>query len=247
MAEMRHDKLFEQPDECHLGECPICCLPMPLGVDKWSTNSCCCKRLCNGCTYANAIREIEAGLEQRCAFCREPMPRSKEEVNHNSVVRAEANDPVALTDLGRKCDVEGDYEGAFEYYAKAAKLGDTEAHHFLYSMYRKGDGVEKNEKKATYHLEEAAIGGHAEARYKLGVDEWKSGRNDRAVKHWIIAAKLGYDDALETVKGGFAAGFVTKEDYEAALRGHQAAVDATKSKQREKAEEVVKSGELRRA
>jgi hypothetical protein len=35
-------------------------------------------------------------------------------------------------------------------------------------------------------------------------------------------------------------GFVSKEDFEAALRGHQAAVDATKSKQREEAEERYK-------
>jgi hypothetical protein len=31
-------------------------------------------------------------------------------------------------------------------------------------------------------------------------------------------------------------GFVSKEDFAAALRGHQAAVDATKSPQREKGE-----------
>ena len=37
------------------------------------------------------------------------------------------------------------------------------------------------------------------------------------------------------MKAGFN-GLVSKEDYEAALRGHQAAVDATKSEQREKAE-----------
>ena len=34
-------------------------------------------------------------------------------------------------------------------------------------------------------------------------------------------------------------GIVSKEDYAAALRGHQAAVDATKSTQREKAEKAM--------
>jgi hypothetical protein len=58
---------------------------------------------------------------------------------------------------------------------------------------------------------------------------------DRAMKHFIIAAKLGYDKALERVKEGFRSELVSKEDFEAALRGHQAAVDATKSKQREEA------------
>ncbi len=37
------------------------------------------------------------------------------------------------------------------------------------------------------------------------------------------------------MKKGFQKGHVSKEDFEAALRGHQAAVDATKSKQREEA------------
>jgi len=30
MAEIKDDKLFTQPDGTHLGECPICCLPLPL-------------------------------------------------------------------------------------------------------------------------------------------------------------------------------------------------------------------------
>ena len=58
---------------------------------------------------------------------------------------------------------------------------------------------------------------------------------NRAMKHFIIAANLGYDDALEEVKKGFMKGCVSKEEYEAALRGHQAAVDETKSEQRAEA------------
>ena len=57
------------------------------------------------------------------------------------------------------------------------------------------------------------------------------------MKHWIIAAKLGDDDALDNVKLGFMDGYVSKEEFEAALRGHQAAVDATKSEQRDAAAE----------
>src|SRR6056300_838175 len=40
LAELRDDRLFRQPDESHLGECPICCLPMPLDNNKWTINSC---------------------------------------------------------------------------------------------------------------------------------------------------------------------------------------------------------------
>ena len=37
------------------------------------------------------------------------------------------------------------------------------------------------------------------------------------------------------MKEGFQMGWASKEDYEAALRGHQAAVDATKSQERDAA------------
>jgi len=63
-----------------------------------------------------------------------------------------------------------------------------------------------------------------------------NGRNDRAVKHWIIAANMGYDGPLENLKLEYREGLVSKEDYASALRGHQTAVDATKSSQRDEAE-----------
>jgi TPR repeat protein len=107
-------------------------------------------------------------------------------------------------------------------------------------MYSEGQGVERDLKKKIYHLEEAAIGGHPDARFNIGNHEFRNGRKNRAAKHWIIAAKLGEDDALHNVKLGFTCGFVSKEDYDAALRGHQAAVDATKSEQRDAAEEFFK-------
>ena len=55
-------------------------------------------------------------------------------------------------------------------------------------------------------------------------------------EHFIIAAKLGDDDSLEGLKSCYREGAVSKEDFAAALRAHQAAVDATKSPQREAAE-----------
>src|SRR6056300_973086 len=48
-AEIHDDRLFTQPEGIHLGECPICCLPLPLDIRKSRINSCCCKWICNGC------------------------------------------------------------------------------------------------------------------------------------------------------------------------------------------------------
>src|SRR6056300_1755002 len=119
-AEIRDDRLFRQPDESHLGECPICCLPLPLDHNKWNINSCCCKAICTGCNHANYLREKEQGLEQRCPFCREPLTKPDEEMNQLLMKRVKANDPAALFQMGQKCEHEGDYERAFQYWTKAA-------------------------------------------------------------------------------------------------------------------------------
>jgi hypothetical protein len=56
-AEIKDDRLFRQPDGSCDGECPICCLPQPLDADNRSINTCCCKIICDGCNYANKMRE----------------------------------------------------------------------------------------------------------------------------------------------------------------------------------------------
>jgi len=234
-AEIRDDNLFRQPDESHLGECPICCLPLPLDDDKHMINSCCCKRICDGCNHANKLREVEQGLEHKCTYCREPIPILDEEIKKNQMKRAKANDPIAIFEMGIKCRDEGDLGGAIQYWTKAAALGNMIAHFNLSLLYQLGDGVEKDKKKEIYHLEEAAIGGDPDARYNLGCVESENGRYDRASKHFLIGANLGHDESLEAVKMLFAGGCVSKEDHASALRGHQAAVDATKSEQREEA------------
>ncbi len=241
-AEIRDDLLFTQPDESHLGECTICCLPLPLDYTKWTVNTCCCKRICRGCDWANKKREREQGLEARCPYCRDELPKTDEEMNQNYEKRIKATDPVALYLMGQKCNREGDYEGAVEYFTKAATLGDVEAHHNLSVMYHKGKGVGKDTKKKIYHLEEAAIGGHPDARFNLGNHERRNGMGDRAMKHYIITAKLGHDRAWEEVEKGFQMGWASKEDFEATLSGHQTAVDATESTQREEAENARQEG-----
>jgi hypothetical protein len=242
-AEIRDDNLFRQPDESYLGECPLCCIPLSLDISKSSVYTCCSQRICAGCVYANTVREFDGGLEPKCAYCREPVPKTKEQSVQYTMKRVKANDPVALRQLGQKCDREGDYEGAVEYYMKAAKMGDVIAHFLLSCSYQQGEGVEKDMKKAVYHMEEAAVRGHPNARFNLGVYEAINGKTGRAAKHFIIAAKLGYDDALEQVKVGLRRGDVSKEDYEEALHGYHAAVDATKSSQRDEAEEFDETEE----
>ena len=231
-----HDKiLFKQPESTHHGDCPICCLPLPLDPQKSALNTCCCKLICHGCSYANKKREREGRLEQKCPFCRKDLPATDEEINRQLMKRVEANDPVALCSMGKQRYHKGDYMAAFEYSAKAAALGDVLAHYQLSVLYDEGQGVEKDEKKELLHLEQAAIGGHPDARHNLGIVEEENGRMDRAAKHYIIAAKLGVDDSLKCVRDLCKDGHVSKEDYAAALRGYQAVIEAMKSPQREDA------------
>ena len=153
--------------------------------------------------------------------------------------RVEADDPVAFCQQGFNEYNKGEYSCAFEYWTKAADLGYVEAHYQLADLYRDGEGVEKDEKKEIHHLEEAAVGGHPKARHNLGCDEWNNGSKERAVKHWIISATQGCDNSIKALMDFFKEGFVEKEVLERALRAHQAAVDATKSPQRDRAEETV--------
>jgi tetratricopeptide (TPR) repeat protein len=239
-AELRDELLFKQPESSHLGDCPICMIPLSLDLNKSTMTSCCSKVICIGCARADMIRVVQESLDPTCPFCRKPVP-TKEEVEENIMKRIEANDSVAMRQKGGQYYNKEDYSSAIEYFTKAAKLGDVLAQHNLSVMYREGEGVEKDKKKEIYHLEEAAIGGNPSARYNLGLIEGGDGKFDRATKHYIIAAGQGHDGSIEELRGHYVKGKISKENFAAALRAHQAAVDATKSPQREAAEEFYRN------
>ena len=245
-AELRDEILFKQPESSHYGDCPICCLPLFLDGENshLTLMTCCSKVICDGCAFGSMKREYERHLQHKCPFCRKPMPETEEEMIELLMKRVEANDPVAMCYMGTKRLDKGDDKSAFDYFTRAATLGDALAHHKLACLYHYGEGVGKDKKKELHHEQQAAIGGHPGARNNIGHIEWDNGRMDRAVKHWIIAAKLGHDNALKNVKNVYEAGFVSKDDFAEALRGHQAAIDATKSPQREEAAEAAESEKL---
>ena len=244
-AELREELLFEQPESTHDGDCPICFLPLPI-TGKSTFHVCCSKVLCNGCSYASKMSEAK-NMPRTCPFCRHPMPKTIEEAEKIFMKRVQANDPAAMCVLGQRIRNNGDYKGAFKCFSHSAELGHVVAHYELSVMYRDEEGVEKDETKEIYHLEEAAIRGHPRARYNLGCYEGRNGRIDRAVKHWIIAANLGWDESIQALKACYKDGDISKEDFAAALRGHHAAVEATKSPQREIATAWAREQEVQQA
>ena len=245
--------LFQQPEGIHLGECPLCFIPLPIEYDpitEATIYSCCSTRICNGCDYANDLRIAEENLDETCPFCREPLP-DEQGVAKNDMKRVKVNDPVATLQVAKHHRRLGDHVRALKYFTKAAELGEAEAHFNLGWMYQLGEGVKKDMNRAVHHYAEAAIGGHPRARYNLGCLEGNAGSHDRAAKHFIIAAKQGHDAALEKVKKIFTLfkeeELVSKDEYAAALRGHQAAIDATKSELREVAAEQAAQKEADKA
>jgi TPR repeat protein len=192
-----------------------------------------------GCIVAQLksnMTELREG--SRCPFCREPAAADLEE-SSRLMERVEANDPVAMRELGRRRYNEGEYDSAFDYYTKAAETGDIDAHFLLGQLHVNGEGVEIDENKVVYFLEQAAIGGHTSARYILALAEWKGGKPERSVRHFIIAAKLGCELSMKDLWKHYSAGNITKEDLDATLRAHKAALDATKSSERTFAEAFI--------
>ena len=111
-------------------------------------------------------------------FCRTPQPKSMAENEKRLKSRAE-KDPAAMRQLGTMYVGEKDFERVYQYLSKAVNLGNVAANFELGYMYHIGEGVEKDDSKAIYHYEQAAVVGHVLARYNLGnfrVGEWSAWR-----------------------------------------------------------------------
>ena len=95
--------------------------------------------------------------------------------------------------------------------------------------------MEIDKKKAKHYWEFAAVNGIVEARHNLGMMEGQDGNNQRAYKHFIIAARAGDKDSLDTVKQGYMRGHGTKDEYANTIREYQNSQDETTSDARDKA------------
>ncbi len=253
-AELKDEILFKQPESTHLGDCPLCQLPIPIPklsdrITEYVIHCCCSKIVCNGCERANMLREQESRLTHKCPFCRHPLPKTEAELDQLAMKRVEANDPEALYNLGTNHFKAGNYSTAIEVWEKASGLGHADADCKLSVAYHDGQGVEQDTDKFIFHAEQAAISGHVFARCNLGAWEFEKYNYDRAakhlinydraVKHFMIAAHLGHDPAIKALKKFYAAELVSKEDYGAALLAYQAAVGASKSPQRDAAKDFL--------
>jgi len=235
-AELKDEALFSQGHESYQGECPICLLPFRVDLAQSRVNPCCVKWICDGCILA----AHERGLGNVCAFCREPIPRDDAASAALIQKRVDAGDAKAMQLLGERYffglhGIQKDEVRGIELLKGAANRGSPEAQFNVGVAYASGELLEKDETKAVYLFEIAAKAGHPYARLNLGLIESTKRNYDRALKHLVIAAKMGEEVSVTNIQSLHRNGLATKEDYFQALVGYQQAAEETKSDQREKA------------
>ena len=243
-AELHDEDLFKEPPP---EECPICCLQLPPDRDQTCVKLCCGKHICMGCSHAMMKEAYRKGKRKEelfiCAFCRAPLSPSEEE-DLRRAKKLMANDKSGGFSALARYYIEGshgllqDRAKANELLLKAGELGCGDAYNNLANSYYNGLGVELDKKKAKHFYEHAAMKGHVSARYNLGIFDMQAGNAERATKHFIIAARTGHKESLNSVQRGFTSGFVTKKDYENTLRAYQKRIDETRSAARDEASSI---------
>jgi TPR repeat protein len=188
----------------------------------------CCQKYADG---TQNRREI-------CPFCRAPWSKTHADAIEQLKKRVEVNDPRAFYDIGSIYshggdeDVVQDKPKAFEYFCRAAELGFADALYAVALAYDQGDGISRDEKKAVHYYEQAAMKGNAASRHNLGVKEYKAGKYNKALKHWLISCGHGDAWSVKNIKRLFTRGSATKEDYEKGLRSYHEYIEEIRSDER---------------
>jgi len=220
-------------------DCPICQLPLPLDSRQSSFQLCCMTMLCDGCVLASQRR----GMDD-CPFCRTPKPDADADGAEALAMvqnRVDAGDPLAMFFLGVQCESGGldlekkDVARAVDLFERASELGEKRADYNLACLYSQGTGVDRDAARAIRHYEAAAMRGHVFARFNLGLLEQQAENYDVALQHWMIAASLGHQGALDEIKDMFEYDLATKAEYAEALRGYHGAVKEMRSPDRDEA------------
>ncbi|KAL9186970.1 hypothetical protein ACHAXT_010690 [Thalassiosira profunda] len=161
--------------------------------------------------------------------------REEKEYTQLMKKRMEVGDANALYIHGLKTYHNGSPDKAIDLYYQAADLGSMKAHGALAYIFCSGEVVAKDEEKGFQHLQIAAMGGLDHVRHRLGNAEMKRGNALRAMKHWMISARAGWDKSLAEVKEGYKEGLVTKDEFAAVLRAHKESNDELRSPERDRA------------
>ncbi|KAL7524437.1 hypothetical protein ACHAXR_000570 [Thalassiosira sp. AJA248-18] len=225
-------------------KCPVCCLTLPFGTGA-TYNICCGTSVCGGCILAQDLN----GHGGSCITCGARTASDFDEVMKRIKTRMDLNDAAAYNALGCLHNTGNfclrlDQKKAIELWTRAGELGSSAALGNIAVSYDKGNGVTRDRTKARYYYEQAAIKGDDVARHNLGCDEGAAGNHDRAVKHFVIAARAGVPNSMKMLREKYMKGdsHIPKDLFEKTLRAHHDAATEMRSKQRDKAASYLAQG-----
>jgi len=135
----------------------------------------------------------------------------------------------AAIHLAEKCWEEGDRDGSFKWYKKAAKQGNAEAQNCLGVCYEDGNGVTKDLSEAAKWYRKAADQGNAAAQCNLGLcydkGEGVTKNLAEAVKWYRKAAEQGEARAQCNLALCYDKGEGVTKDYFEAVKWYRKAAD----------------------
>ena len=217
-------------------ECPICMHVLPMHTKLHVFLACCGKKICSSCSFQHQMRSEE----RTCAFCRDPMPESREEYLVLLRKRVELKDRNALRNMGGYYGSIGEHGGpvdqtkCIDFLRQAAGLGSPSAYAQLGVFQENGEmGLEQNEEEAFKYFKKAAEGGDVSSMHNVGKKEGRNGNDIAAMRHLRLAASGGYRPSMETLIGLFGIGLLQHGDLAETLQAMYAARAEMKSDDRD--------------
>jgi TPR repeat protein len=77
------------------------------------------------------------------------------------------------------------------------------------------------------------MSGHEGARHNLGCTEFESGNQERAVKHWKVAASAGHYNAMVNLLSAFKEGNVSRDTIDSILTAYNNSCTEMRSEARD--------------
>jgi len=149
-AELHDEELFKDPPPQY-EDCPICFLRIPTLKSGRIYMTCCGKLICGGCFHAPVYDDqgnlVDIDNQNKCPFCRIVAPKSIKKVVETLKKRVEAEDPIAIHNLGihyrdGAYDFPQDMNKALELWHRAGEHGCSKSYNTIGYAYDNGQGVE---------------------------------------------------------------------------------------------------------
>ncbi|KAL7536259.1 hypothetical protein ACHAXR_007032 [Thalassiosira sp. AJA248-18] len=154
--------------------------------------------------------------------------------------RIDLGDPEAMFNFACKYDkgtmgLRQDSRRALEIFRNALELGYSDAHWAIGEYYFFGNEVVGGKclKKAKYHWEQSAMGGHAMSRHNLGVIEALGGNTKKSIRHFKISAEAGFELSMKEMTREFMNGRIGLEEYDSVEQAFDKAQEDLKSEKRD--------------